>query len=132
MGMYTANTRSRRKDGFFPVFMAGFSGLGFTITICVAHLIAYQEFPDFRFIIEVILLMGAIGVIAILFQKYFLGGIFLGGAIIGFITDSIIAVTNPGKPSMSSGFSFMLCVSIGFILGIVAEIATVNQRKRHQ
>lgn len=118
-----------------PVHIAITGALGFLTIMSAIHYIAYQSLPDMKFITQVIFLLGVIGAVPMVFKKYFFGGIFLISGTVGFIIDCIISIerNNQGRPNMLGGMLFILCLFVGFIMGIVVEIiVTLNRKKQVQ
>lgn len=100
----------------------------FIIVMLSIYFITYHSFPDGKFISQVIVPLGAIGVIPLIFRKNIFAVVFLASAAIGFIADSIIGLANQDKPSMMGGMSFVLIIGIGFIVGIIGEIIASERR----
>ncbi len=110
---------------FMPRVIAAVTLLLFLMIMTAIHLCVYRAWPDGRFIFQVVVLPGIIGVSPMLFKKFFFGSVFLTGGIVGLIIDCLIGIgrNSQGRPLPAGGFAFMLCLLIGFVLGIVAELA---------
>lgn len=111
------------KVKFMPRVIAAVTLLLFLMIMSAIHLCVYRALPDGRFVIQAIVVPGIIGVLPMLFKKFFFGSVFLAGGIAGFIVDCFVNISrsSPGRPSPAGGFAFMLCIFLGFVLGIIAE-----------
>lgn len=81
-------------------------------------------------LIKQYLIVAGIGAIAIAFRFLFFGGIFFSGAIVGYIANCVVVLSQQGKTTMKGGFYNVIIIVFAVIVGIVFEIVIRGEYRR--
>ncbi len=85
-------------------------------TLCAINYI------DLSVVITIYLPIFIVSALLIIFQKYYIGHIFLVSAELGLITEYTIHLINSNKPNMSGALFNIAILAIGLMVGLVVQI----------